>query len=155
MKINDGHEFLSQVDGQRFAGLHLVLDMWGAKHLQDSLAIESALKDAAAVANATVLHGYFHEFSPHGGITGVLLLAESHISIHTWPEFGFAAVDLFMCGEFNPNEVVSLLSRWFEPVRLDVKTIHRGALGQRQRTEFDECHGQADGSALGGGSSGR
>ena len=68
------------------AGIHLLLEFWGAKHLDDLRSIEAALRHAAEQAGATIIDVRMHEFSSSGGVTGVAMLAESHISIHTWPE---------------------------------------------------------------------
>lgn len=78
--------------------LHLIADLVGASDLADIAVIETALRAAAKAANATVLDVRLHHFGPGMGVTGVALLAESHISIHTWPESGVAAVDLYVCG---------------------------------------------------------
>lgn len=135
-------DYFSERDGQRFAGMHLIVDMWGARHLNDATSIESALRDAALAAKATVLHSHFHVFTPLGGVTGVLLLAESHISIHTWPENGFAAVDLFMCAGCDPQDGIDALKHWFEPKRMSVKSLRRGVSRKA-----------ASGSPTGGGTS--
>ena len=95
-------DYFVQKDGVKFAGTHLLVDLWGATNLCDPDHIDRALRDAAEAAGATILHGHFHHFSPNGGVSGVLVLAESHISIHTWPERDFAAIDIFMCGACNP-----------------------------------------------------
>jgi len=79
-------------------GLHLIADLEGAARLSDCDWIEATLREAARAANATVLDVRLHPFGPEQGVTGVALLAESHISIHTWPEAGTAAVDVFVCG---------------------------------------------------------
>lgn len=79
-------------------GLHLIADIAGASHLGDAAAIEAVLRAAAAAARVRVLGINLHHFGPEQGVTGVALLAESHISIHTWPEEGWAAVDIFVCG---------------------------------------------------------
>jgi S-adenosylmethionine decarboxylase proenzyme len=85
------------------AGRHLIAEYWGcAASLDDPTALEAALRAAASAARANVLHALFHRFSPHG-VTGVLLIEESHLSIHTWPESGYAAVDLYTCGEADPR----------------------------------------------------
>jgi S-adenosylmethionine decarboxylase len=75
-----------------------------------------------------VLQARFHTFSPQGGVTGVLLLAESHISIHTWPERGFAAIDLFMCADCDPRDGLPALQQFFQPGRMDVQEMRRGIL---------------------------
>lgn len=78
--------------------LHLIADLAGCSRLDDPAHIETVLRNAAAAAGATVLEVRLHHFGEAMGVTGVALLAESHISIHTWPESGVAAVDLFVCG---------------------------------------------------------
>jgi S-adenosylmethionine decarboxylase len=78
-------------------GHHLIADLRGASRLEDAAHIESCLVAAAAAAGATLLEVRLHSFGPGQGVTGVAMLAESHISIHTWPEFGSACVDIFMC----------------------------------------------------------
>lgn len=79
-------------------GIHLLADLRGGPCLDDAAAVEAALRAGAAAAAATVLTGHVHPFPGAAGVTGVLLLAESHVSIHTWPEWGYAALDVFMCG---------------------------------------------------------
>lgn len=106
-------------------GQHLLVDFWGAQHLDDLATIERALSEAAAACGATLLETRFHQFG-NGGVTGMALLAESHISIHTWPETGYAAIDIFVCGGRDPQPAVEHLKTCFRPSHLDVKAISRG-----------------------------
>lgn len=115
-------------DGLTFAGTHLLLDLWGAANLTDPAAIEQALSDAARAANATILHLHLHRFSPDGGVSGVLVLAESHISIHTWPERAFAAIDIFMCGSCDPYRSVPILKAAFRPESMQLSEQRRGLI---------------------------
>jgi S-adenosylmethionine decarboxylase len=130
LTVAEAPDYFSERDGSRYAGLHLLVDLWGAQHLDDAVGIEAALREAAGAARATVLQARFHTFSPQGGVTGVLLLAESHISIHTWPERGFAAIDLFMCAECDPRDGLPALQRFFQPGRMEVQEVRRGVLSQ-------------------------
>ena len=109
-------------------GAHLLADFHGvaADSLSDADAIESLLLDSARAAGARILHSHFHAFGPGRGITGVLLLAESHISIHTWPEFGFAAADIFMCGRAEPQRALAVIRSALQPASCTVQTITRG-----------------------------
>jgi len=81
-------------------GKHVLLDLQGCAPaaLSDVAALREIVCDAARAAGATILHVAFNEFQPHG-LSGVVVIAESHLTIHTWPEFGLAAVDIFTCGE--------------------------------------------------------
>ena len=85
-------------------GTHLILDLEGieADLLSDAEFLELIMRDAAKVSNATVLFGHFHHFGIGYGVTGIIGLAESHMSIHTWPEEGYASMDIYMCGDCNP-----------------------------------------------------
>ncbi len=119
-------DYFVEKDGIRFAGTHLLVDLWGASNLADPALIDAALRRAAIEAGATILHSHFHHFTPNGGVSGVVVLAESHISIHTWPEREFAAVDIFMCGACNPHDAVPVLRAAFQPERIDLDEQRRG-----------------------------
>lgn len=108
-------------------GVHVLLDFYGARHLTDASYIESALREAAKTCGATVLHVNLHCFGEVGGITGVALLAESHISIHTWPETGYIALDIFMCGTCDARQAIEPLTARFQPSGVTVKELLRGA----------------------------
>jgi len=114
----------------RPAGIHLLADLAGidAALLVDAAAIDALLRTAAEAAGARILHSHFHTFGPGMGVTGVLLLAESHISIHTWPEHGFAAADIFMCGDAQPQRALDLIDAALKPGTHSVQTIARGQL---------------------------
>jgi len=113
-------------DGKTFAGTHLILDFWGCQHLDNIRFIESTLRDAIEKAGATLLHIHLHHFTPNGGVSGVAVLAESHISIHTWPERSYAALDIFMCGNTQPEKAVKILKQAFKPTQIDRKNHLRG-----------------------------
>ncbi len=118
-------------------GEHLLLDLYGVSPvlLRDAPALEAALREAADALGATILHAHLHRFDSlrtgapvgeQGGVTGVLLLAESHLSIHTWPEYGFAAVDAFMCGTGTTHAARAVFERALAPERIDVRVVQRG-----------------------------
>jgi len=114
-------------NGVTFAGTHLILDFWGANQLDNLELMETTLRKAVTVAGATLLHIHLHHFTPNGGISGVAVLAESHISVHTWPEKGFAAFDIFMCGDAQPEKAIPVLSNAFNPISVNVGEHLRGA----------------------------
>ena len=121
-------DYFVQRDGVTFAGMHLLVDLWGASQLDDPAHIDASLRKAAVIAGATILHSHFHHFTPNGGVSGVVVLAESHISIHTWPERNFAAVDIFMCGACDPHMAIPVLRAAFQPDRVDLDEQRRGQI---------------------------
>jgi S-adenosylmethionine decarboxylase len=123
---DEPRDFFIERNGLRYAGSHLIIDLWDADHLDDLGVIEMALRRAVKAAGATLLHLHLHEFSPNGGVSGVAVLAESHISIHTWPERSYAALDVFMCGEAQPHRVVPILRHAFKPKRVAISEQMRG-----------------------------
>lgn len=113
-------------DGRLFAGTHLILDLWQASNLDDLEIMEAALRQAITASNATLLHIHLHHFTPFGGISGVAVLAESHISVHTWPEREYAAFDVFMCGDADPEKTIPILMQVFTPGETNVIRHCRG-----------------------------
>ena len=122
----DRKDFFIERDGVRFAGTHLIIDLFGAKRLDDLKHIERTLKRCVEVAGATLLHIHLHHFTPNGGVSGVAVLAESHISIHSWPEADYASLDVFMCGDAKPQLAVPVLKEAFRATDVVVKEHLRG-----------------------------
>ena len=84
------------------------------------------MRECVRTAGATLLHIHLHHFTPNGGVSGVAVLAESHVSIHTWPERGYAALDIFMCGDARPELCVGVLRRAFRPREIRLTEHLRG-----------------------------
>ncbi|NUB15064.1 adenosylmethionine decarboxylase [Azospirillum brasilense] len=116
-------------DGKVCAGTHLIVDLWGAERLDELDHVRSTLIESVEVAGATLLHIHLHHFTPNGGISGVAVLAESHISIHTGPERGYAALDIFMCGDAQPMKAIPVLERAFKPTGVKCDELLRGETG--------------------------
>ncbi|WP_343730358.1 adenosylmethionine decarboxylase [Duganella sp.] len=110
------------------SGTHVLADLSGiaAEKLSNCAALESLLRSAAESAGAHVLFSHFHAFGEGQGVTGVVLLAESHITIHTWPERQFAAADIFMCGSAQPELALALIRKALQPGAAHVHTARRG-----------------------------
>lgn len=111
---------------------HVLVDCWGVEPalLDDPARLEAILVDAAKAARCEVLAQARHHFTPHG-VTAVLLLAESHLAIHTWPEHGYASVDLLTCGQTLPREGVAALLFALNPGRSETRFIDRGLVQTR------------------------
>ncbi len=107
-------------------GRHLLIDLFGASNLADADFIQRACEDAALATGATILGSNFHHFGKDQGVSGVVLLAESHLSIHTWPEFGVATADVFVCGNCDPNLAVPVLRDRLLPCSDTVTMMPRG-----------------------------
>lgn len=107
-------------------GKHVLLEFWDARGLTDLKFIEAAIANAALTCGATILEMRLYQFGKEGGITGVALLAESHISIHTWPELEYAALDVFMCGKCDAENAIEPLKEYFKPAKFKINCILRG-----------------------------
>ena len=122
----DRKDFFIERDGEFFAGTHLIIDLYDACRLDDLAHVENTLRDCVKAAKATLLHIHLHHFTPNGGVSGVAVLAESHISIHSWPERGYAALDVFMCGAARPAATIEVLRDAFMPGRMAITEQVRG-----------------------------
>jgi len=112
-------------DGSVFAGTHLIIEVENGHGLDDEARIQTAFRDCVSACGATLLHIHTHKFSPQG-VSGVAVLAESHISVHTWPEIGYGAFDVFMCGDADPWQSIAVLKRAFGTDTVRVKELRRG-----------------------------
>ena len=115
---------------QRTLGTHLLLELneCNAAALDDMALVKQALLAAAEEAGATVVGEVFHKFAPVG-VTGIVCIAESHISIHTWPEHAYAAADIFTCGEdFKPMEAAHLIAESLQAQHCNVMEVQRGVV---------------------------
>ena len=109
-----------------YAGMHISADFWHGENITSSKRLESLLIQAGKAAQATPLEVASHTFSPRG-ITGVVLLSESHIAIHTWPEIGYTAVDIFTCGKkTKPKEALKFLKNILKPQKMEITEMQRG-----------------------------
>ena len=111
-------------------GKHLIIEFHDCDPdvLNDTDACEAHILEAVRLSGATVIQPFFHKFNPHG-VSGIVVIAESHFSIHTWPEYGYCAIDVFTCGEEIKNEpAVEYLRRNFRSDHFSVMEIKRGIL---------------------------
>ena len=109
-------------------GRHLVVELWQCQGLDDHEMCEKTLKEAVRRANATLIALKVHRFNPHG-LTGIAIIAESHISIHTWPELNYAALDIFTCGDkVEPTLAVEPFLEWLQPKHTQMMEIRRGVI---------------------------
>ncbi|PXX61079.1 S-adenosylmethionine decarboxylase [Nocardia tenerifensis] len=120
----------------RAAGTHLLVDLIGASRLDDPALIEQVLRECVRATKASLLYIYVHHFGGAGGVTGVAVLAESHISIHSWPEHDFAAVDVFTCGTTDPEMAIPVLEANFRPKRVTVQWLKRGRAAFAAANQF-------------------
>ena len=112
-------------------GTHLLLELkdCNPKTLGNLEFVRETLKNAALEAKATIVEVAFHEFSPFG-ISGMVVIAESHLAIHTWPEYGYAAVDVFTCGDLiDPRVAAKFLIEKFQSLNPSIVEMKRGILG--------------------------
>jgi S-adenosylmethionine decarboxylase len=123
---DDRYDHFIIKNGVRCAGTHIIIDLHEAQGLDNLVLMETALRDCVTEAKATLLHIHLHHFQPNGGISGVAVLAESHISVHSWPEVGYAAFDVFMCGDSEPEKAIDVLRQAFKPNRVVVSKHLRG-----------------------------
>jgi S-adenosylmethionine decarboxylase len=115
-------------------GSHLLIDLWGvsSEMLDDTEAMAVHLESSALEGGAVVLESHFHRFAPQG-LSGVVVLSQSHIAIHTWPELGFAAVDVFTCGDSGMcSRIADALVTRLDPERHERRAIERGELRDRR-----------------------
>ena len=111
-------------------GYHLILELEGCPSavLDDEASVSRLMTDAVAASGATMIQPFFHRFSPHG-VSGVVIISESHFSIHTWPEYGYAAIDIFTCGDQIDMDIAAeTLRRGFRAGRLQKMLLSRGML---------------------------
>ncbi|WP_223006769.1 adenosylmethionine decarboxylase [Streptomyces roseirectus] len=126
MNLPEPHHPVPVLSDDQGAGTHLLADLVGASRLDDPAHAETVLRECARAAGALLLYVHVHHFGRGGGVSGVAVLAESHISVHSWPEYRFAAVDLFMCGTAEPNKALPVLQAGFSPERIVAQELVRG-----------------------------
>jgi S-adenosylmethionine decarboxylase len=128
----DRNDFFIERDGVRSAGTHMIVDLFGARRLDDLKHIERTLKRCVEAAGATLLQIHLRHFTPNGDVSGVAVLVEGHISIHGSPEVGYGAFDVFMGGEANPKPAIDVVKQAFQASRTLVKE-HLHANTTRER----------------------
>ena len=113
-------------------GTHLVVDAWQApaELLNDPEAIRTALIEAIAVGEATLIDLCVHQFSPHG-VTATATLAESHIALHTWPEHNYFAADIFFCGVGKPKLAMKILQSALQAKQVRIRELERGIVAEK------------------------
>ena len=119
-------------------GRHAICEFWGASHLDSVERAEHALRAAAAAGGVTLIEVFVHQFSPHG-VSGVAVIAESHLALHTWPELGYIAADLFTCGDnVDMEAIIDVMRDAFEAEQVDVRFLRRGVPPELSARRFEE-----------------
>jgi len=107
-------------------GRHFLVELWEASNLDNPPVVEEALIETVRRSGGTLLDTKIVEF-PNGACSGVAVIAESHLTIHTWPEYGYAAVDLFTCSkDMDADAGIDTLKKYFNPGRIQIVEVKRG-----------------------------
>ncbi len=119
-------------------GVHLIIDAWDCppELLNDLDAVRQALLEAAEAGGATLIEVCTHQFSPQG-VTATATLAESHIAIHTWPEYGYFAADAFFCGSGDPYAAIESLRANLQAGQIRTTELKRGIEGMSRPLELE------------------
>ena len=117
------------------AGQHLLIECFGAHASLGEAALEALLRRAAQAGGARVLSCHMHPFGAALGVTGVALLAESHVTVHTWPERGYAAFDIFMCGGCDAERAAEVIAAAAPGGEVRIRALRRPALDDREDGE--------------------
>ena len=125
-KITKDHFIVDH--NQIYAGSHIIIDLWNTRFDNKINTLKKIIKKAVLIANATMLHIHLHRFGKEEGISGVAILAESHISVHTWPERDYIAFDIFMCGDTKPEEAAQYLIDTLKPKQNKITDLKRGVI---------------------------
>lgn len=129
--------FNGVTDLEQVLGKQLIVELFNCdqEFLKDVSTVESVLLDAARAANATVVDHCFHQFSPHG-VSGVVVISESHIAVHTWPEHQYCAIDIFTCGDLiDNNRALAVLKKGLRCRQIKVFKVDRGP-GNRSQSSL-------------------
>jgi S-adenosylmethionine decarboxylase proenzyme len=111
---------------------HLILELWDATNTNSAATVRKALRDACACGNLRLDKVLIHQFSPHG-ISGVAIIAEAHIAIHTWPEYSFAAVDIYSSNDnADIDKIAGVIKCAFSPCHASQAKIRRGRRERRR-----------------------
>jgi len=128
VKTKRSIQWVQEKNQHIYSGIHLIAEFWNGKIIEDSKKIERILTEAVKRANNTPLEILVHKFQPQG-LTGIVLLAESHMSIHTWPEFNYIALDIYTCGnKASPMKALEYLKEQFQPKRCEIRKLKRGKI---------------------------
>ncbi|PIU18015.1 MAG: adenosylmethionine decarboxylase [Elusimicrobia bacterium CG08_land_8_20_14_0_20_44_26] len=125
---------------QKSVGRHIVADLWGcnSEYLDDVSIVQDFMNKAAREADATVLNSTFHTFQPHG-VSGAVIIAESHLAIHTWSELGLASIDIYTCGaKADPWAAFKFLKKSFQAKKYTVLELKRGIFEADESFELQE-----------------
>ncbi len=115
-----------------YVGRHLIVDLWGVENHTDEEAILRTFEDACRDIGAQVVFSHIHPFGEGCGTTGVIVLAESHLTWHHYPEAHFIAIDVFVCGRLSPEGAVPRLREFWKPLRSTMQDMRRGEIADRQ-----------------------
>jgi len=121
---------------ERNIGTHLILDAWQCSKelLDDTEKVRQALIQAVKEGDGTLIHIFVHQFSPQG-VTATATLAESHITVHTWPEYGYFAADLFFCGSGKPRRAMKCLQKALQAGKIRIQEVKRGFIEANKPAE--------------------
>lgn len=114
-------------NGMNTQSQHLLVELFGCNTdaLKNKTLLTQLLEKAASAANVTIVQSVFHQYSPQG-ITGIVIIEESHLSIHTWPEYGYASVDFYTCGDGEPEAALNVIEQGLEAERSEIIMVDRG-----------------------------